>query len=706
MDWSVDYGDGPKPCQVPHVWAQDVDVRWEGPAIYRTTVDSEKTKWLVFWGASYEAKVILNGKLALVHRGIWDAFKVRLDPGTTDVRVEVTKNGGLTFPVKDVLSGFLPYVHSTFGGLFRGVELLDEEPELDHGRVPSRLWVEGTKLLIDGEPWFMRGVLSWGWYPDLSSPHPPRSVMRQEARRIKLLGFNLVKFCLWLPPHDMFQILEDEGLWAWVELPLWLPSDTMDLDSAFTECERIVRQYRHHDRIIAWTCGCELSHSTPHEFRQRLYQMVKDLTGCPLVKDNSGGAEMYGGDLREYGDFNDYHPYCDTMFYPTVVETLRNGPREAKPILLGEYNDYDTYRPLHQLSAGKPYWTSDDPKLNDQGVRWQHDVPGVLASRSSWLSPEVEDLLRSKSLDKSRWIRDFVTRTVIQENDVSGYVVTGLADTPISTSGVLDLPSLTGVFEDVTAFLVPHRRPPWVDGGNRPGWSDPINVFPGSCTIQIGLRATRGWNEEVTIRFDGGEAESMLVHVSPDTPSVIATLSRDFVAGVQQTLTIDPGNGRFTVSCFERFDWDDYPGWAAEKPLGATGADGDWAAVVDTELPKNGIVILDNVGTMAVPFWRECVQWNTSGVDLLDSWDFLFPVSCDKVIDPVWLEHELPGAEWLLTRVDTRTYQRQPCLARRGSRVVTTLRPWGGLGVQPLGIEHNPAGCELMRILIKLATCN
>ena len=80
--WTVDYGNGTiKEVRVPHAWRQDVDVRWEGPAVYKTVIDVpvRPTK-LRFNGVSYACKVFINGVQVLRHEGIWDAFEVPLTP--------------------------------------------------------------------------------------------------------------------------------------------------------------------------------------------------------------------------------------------------------------------------------------------------------------------------------------------------------------------------------------------------------------------------------------------------------------------------------------------------------------------------------------------------------------------------------------------------------------------------------------------------
>ena len=750
----MDYGDGPRACQVPHAWMQDVDVRWEGPAIYRTTVKvTTPGSFLKFHGVSYQARVFVNDEFVLEHRGIWDYFHVPLGaPGrNVEIRVEVTKNGGESFPVKDVLSGFLPYVYNTFGGIFRDVEVVAQGPvsasspcsasafESDH-RPQQRISAKGTQLSIDGTPWYMRGVLSWGWYPEVGSPHPPLELIRDEVRAVKSLGFNTIKFCLWLPPHHYFQVLEEEDMWAWVELPLWMPSENMDLEEAFGECERIVRQYRQFDRIICWTCGCELSTSTPHEFRQRLFEMVRSLTGCPLVKDNSGGSEMYGGDLREYGTFYDFHPYCDTQFYSPVLESLQVGPRKKKPILLGEFNDYDIYRPIgnwvgtesvivdpihpwiiRSYETNRPYWASTLPELNDQGVRWQHDLPGAI-SKAKAKDKKLEEALEGDSRSKAAWIREEVTKLVASNADIAGYVVTGMAETPISTSQVARRSEICDVFDGIfkpdQTFLIHSRQPPWTNGGNRPGWQSRHCYFEGINTIKIGARFERGFKGEMTAwwykskEWQPGDDLVFDVDVPSNLPCEVTEITVDSqeLENSQTTLWIKAGSQSwlYSLEFFSRFAWTGEHDWNCVDPGSRLGGSrtGKHRKTVVVGQPLGDapqVCFLEQTGTLPRPFWRECVTRNLSRARFRTDLDLLRDVACDRVIDPEWLESELPGAEWLLTRIDTRTYARQPYVARKGNVVVTTLRPWGGLGSQPCGLDNNPAGCELLRILMRLA---
>jgi hypothetical protein len=256
-----------------------------------------------------------------------------------------------------------------------------------------------------------------------------------------------------------------------MELPLWDPSDDPAHQAHIAdEIERIVRQYRHHDCIIVWTVGCELSTSTSAEYRRYLTQMVRNLTQCPMVKDNSGGAEMYGGDLREYGDFYDFHPYCDTHFYPAVLDTLLPASRKPMPILLGEFNDIDVHRDLARTGDELPYWASNLAELNDKGVRWQYDLPGVLDDSrfANHPSRSGHAALMESSRRKALFIRKTVQEAVRARDAIAGYVITCWRDTPISAAGFFDdwgnarfSPAEVAPWNgEETLFLIPTRRPP------------------------------------------------------------------------------------------------------------------------------------------------------------------------------------------------------------------------------------------------------
>lgn len=713
--WTVDYGDGPGAVVIPHAWGQDVSVEWEGPAIYRTDVDVPRGGGTVrFHGVSYAAEVFANGAPVGRHEGIWDAFDVPLPGGKVELEVRVVKNGGPAYPVRDVASGFLPFVYQTFGGIFREVELLEEA-------ISAVLPPPSTKR---GPLPYLRGLLHWGWYPEYGHPNPDDHTIRREVRAAKEMGFNLVKFCLWVPPHRYLEILEQEEMLGWLELPLWDPRPER-LPALADEIERIVLQYRHHPSIALWTVGCELSTGVPHAFRREMVDLVRALTGSEWVKDNSGGAEMYGGDLREYGTFNDFHPYCDLPYYPPVLDSLKDGDR---PVLLGEFNDHDVHRDLSRLGDELPYWASSLPELNAKGVRWQYDLPKILDTSRFSQEPtrSGHKALMKSSREKALFIRKTVHEAVRARPEIRGYVVTGWRDTPISTSGFFDDWGAARFTPDEcrpwngpeVLFPIPTRRPPWTLGGNRPGWLDPLNHFEGDVFLKLGL-ATDQADPDARVglwwRILDGEG-AVVARGATDREHLFSTWAQE----LGQIVWSDARPGEYRLEArageasnawplwiVERPVWALQDGWGAHDPAGLIpeltalpGGDKLVAVRRPVEGP-GGVLLLDEEGTLPMPFWRECAQEFQDRS--LERWERLLPVSPDRALDPAWLRDRFGDYEVLVNRIDTRTYAERPLLVRAGGWLVTTFRPQGGLGSQPPGLRHNPAGCALLRKLMSEA---
>lgn len=731
--WTIDYGEGrpTEEIRLPHAWAQELPVSSEGPVVYRTEVAVPREGGrLVFYGVSYEAKVSLDGDLACVHHGIWDAFEVSLDGHrgkTVAVEVQVIKNGGKTFPVNEVASGFLPFVFHTFGGIYKPVEFIPNGVEtLDQAPVKPRARVDGTRIFVDDQPFYVRGLLHWGWYPDEGHANPPEDIIREEVREAKELGFNLVKFCLWVPPHQYLEILREEGMEAWIELPLWDPSsDAARQEAIAQEIERIVRQYRHHDNVIVWTVGCELSTSTPAEYRRRLTAIVQNLTGCPLVKDNSGGAEMYGGDLREFGTFYDFHPYCDTPFYPMVLDTLLPGPRREMPTLLGEFNDIDVHRDIARIGDALPYWASTLPELNDQGVRWQHDLPRFLNDSRFALHPTANGhkALMESSRKKALFIRKTVHEAVRARGAIGGYTITGWRDTPISSAGFFDdwdeprfSPDECLLWNGPDClFLIPARRPPWVDGGNRPGYRDPLNQFTGQVFFRIGCASEQGIRSGLVWRVLNADGAVVASGAEPMTEcKPLGSIEVGEISWRCET----PGSYRLVVDFGPaKNEWPIFVvsreplAFQAEDPLGVlkTGKEPTEGPLVSVGWnPDAKIIFLVDEGTLPAPFWREAAYefgnlefWDA--VPFAEQWSRWLAISPDRVLDLAVLQATTEeDCEVLMNRIDVRTYVEAPVIVRMGGRIITTIRPWGGLGAQPTDLAHNPAGVAFLRSLLKL----
>ena len=134
--------------------------RWDEarPVRYRRTFRLEKREpaELFFSGVSYTCEISLNGVSLGGHEGLWDGFWVdtrdALREGENELTVVVTKPGydsNDAYPLRQVLSGFIPDVLATFGGLWDDVALETAAP-LPVRRVAADGDAEGA-LRMDAE---------------------------------------------------------------------------------------------------------------------------------------------------------------------------------------------------------------------------------------------------------------------------------------------------------------------------------------------------------------------------------------------------------------------------------------------------------------------------------------------------------------------------------------------------------------------------
>ena len=56
------------------------------------------------------------------------------------------------------------------------------------------------QLLLNGQPIVVRGLLNWGYAPPGIARSIQESHFRREIQIARSYGFNLMKFCLWVPP--------------------------------------------------------------------------------------------------------------------------------------------------------------------------------------------------------------------------------------------------------------------------------------------------------------------------------------------------------------------------------------------------------------------------------------------------------------------------------------------------------------------------
>jgi len=440
---------------------------------------------------------------------------------------------GSSFTAHLEVAGISPWEGSAGSPLYLAeASLTDGGEELAHVHRPIAfrdIAVMDGRTTLNSKPLHLRGILDWGW--DARDIYPNSStVVGDNLAKAQSLGFNMVKFCLFVPDEHTFQIMDREGMLVWLEMPMWLPRVTPEFrELALREYRDIFRSVHHHPSIAIVGLGCELNAEADAGFLQELHALAREWFPNALICDNSGSAEAYGGVATSFSDFYDYHFYTDPHFFQPLVQHFSRAYRPDKPWIYGEFCDADTLRNFERLrpyAIGSLKRREDKPSQLTVDERHLYFKPygkvftailgmpsGILKTRISreamepwWLHEKValdqDDFLAMRDYKRllneagvkdsaaeltriarhqATAIRKFIVEQVRTNSATGGYVVTGWTDTPITTSGVVDdfgnLKFSSDEWRQFNAERVltidRERRRQWV-GGDRPAHKDPF----------------------------------------------------------------------------------------------------------------------------------------------------------------------------------------------------------------------------------------
>lgn len=367
------------------------------------------------------------------------------------------------------------------------------------------LAANGQQLTLNGIPICLRGALNWGWYPERLCPAPDDATIRDEFRRARALGFNLIKLCLFVPAPRYFEIADEEGMLLWLELPMWLPQVTPRLrEQAPREYAEILAAVHHHPSVVICSLGCELNQAVDADLLGQLDQIARSWVRGALYCDNSGSGEAYGGLGFDFADFNDYHFYADLHYFEPLVDHFRRDWRNPRPWIFGEFCDADDYRDIDEIAAampdGKlPWWLTELNPLHAPGFV-SYPFQGERMAR---LWPELG--LTAQDVQRISRQQSFVVRKAILEKvrarvGMGGYVVTGLRDTPLATSAAFDdlgrskydAAAFRAFNADTVLLIGQGRQRIWRNGGDRPVYWPPQVVLAGHAVELTAILANAG----------------------------------------------------------------------------------------------------------------------------------------------------------------------------------------------------------------------
>ncbi len=286
------------------------------------------------------------------------------------------------------------------------------------------------RILLNGHPLNIRGLLNWGYAPPSNAPSLDEDFMRHEIRCAKTRGFNLMKFCLWIPPQRYLELCDELGMLAWVEYPTWHPDLSAEhLPPLTKEFDEFFLYDRNHPSVVLRSLTCETGHSADLDVIKSLYDLCKQRIPGAIIEDDSSWIQW-----NRIHDFYDDHPYGNNHTWVSKLGELKKyiSQRETKPLVLGEAIAADTWTDpdelLIQFGDKRPFWL---PGFLDANKQWHQDMTNLIG-------PNALANLRADSLNYAMLMRKYQIEAYRREVPYGGYVVSVMRDIPLCGMGLID----------------------------------------------------------------------------------------------------------------------------------------------------------------------------------------------------------------------------------------------------------------------------
>jgi hypothetical protein len=421
----------------PDVGSSSIGVRWslDGPGRTRRELDPAMT-------VTIELTLVDPGGSAV---------------GSASIRPNGDAAGQVRIDVPDPQLWDIgdPNLYRIEARLVRGDEAID--------RVETRFGMrevrtEAGRILLNGRPIYLLGVLDQDLYADTVSTPPSRAMLDDQLVRAKELGINLLRCHIKVPDPAYLDAADEAGILLWCELPNWQRFSAAAARRGRETLQAMVETLGNHPSIIIWTIINEdWGTRIREESRDRLwlaetYAWLKALDPTRLVVDNSACDTAATPNFHIASDIADFHVYHSA---PDNAPRWRHRieefagrpawlwsphgdarPRGDEPLVLSEFGSWSLPR-LDRVVGddGQPPWWFDTGR--------DHLQPAGIVRRFSGLGLDrvwgsINDLAEATQWHQFEALQ-FEIGQLRRHDSIQGYVITELADAYWEANGLLDV---------------------------------------------------------------------------------------------------------------------------------------------------------------------------------------------------------------------------------------------------------------------------
>jgi hypothetical protein len=245
------------------------------------------------------------------------------------------------------------------------------------------------KILLNGQPLYLRGALDQDYYPDSISTPPSMEYLERQLHQAKELGLNCMRVHIKIADPRYYAAADRVGILIWTEMPNWKDLTEASRRRARATLEGMLDRDWNHPSIIIWTLinenwGTDLTHNASHRaWLREMYHHLKAMDPLRLVVDNSA---CYGN-FHVVTDLEDYHNYYvqpdHYLKWRNWVDSFASRPGWT---FVPELEDMEDWRAI-LLDHWNP-----EPRRYAPEVERKGDEPLLVSEFGNWGLPDIERL--------------------------------------------------------------------------------------------------------------------------------------------------------------------------------------------------------------------------------------------------------------------------------------------------------------------------
>lgn len=293
-----------------------------------------------------------------------------------------------------------------------------------------RLSIGGTdhrRLLLNGRPLLVRGVLHWGHEPEFIAPAPTPEQVRAEFRRLREMGFNCVCLCMVYMDEAYYEIADEEGMLLWQEHPVWksamgaehLPEYRRVLAACF-------RRDRRHASVVIVSGSCE--HESIHpDLASWWWARAKRELPDRVAQVQTAFIAWTNPDQT---DLHDEHVYDNSGRWVRFVEDVRATLEELppRPFVMGETIIGTSWVDTRAFKDRTEWWIP-------RGVGACAALEARIAER---FGAGTLDRFRRQAEHANLGMRKFQSEALRFDPGNAGWVMNQIRDVPLGRMGFMD----------------------------------------------------------------------------------------------------------------------------------------------------------------------------------------------------------------------------------------------------------------------------